>query len=134
MNSVREFKDKRYVLQPSTQTVVDAMFDPNSVMDEDGESCYDAKGNPEIGRISKFPIHWCSGHYNHGPGHYHTSVGSMTAKDEEAYNVLNRFVDGFFPARWIMREGHDILNEDGEPMFEARPINTKALIKFRSYG
>ena len=58
----------------------------------------------------------------------------MSAEDEEAYGVLNRFIDGFFPARWVMREGHDILDEDGEMTFEVHPINTKALVEFRSYG
>ena len=86
-----------------------------------------------MGRISKFPIHWCSGHYVHGSGHYHTLVGGMSGEDEEAYDVLNRFVDGFFLARWVTREGHDILDEDGEPTFEARPINTKALVECQTY-
>ena len=58
----------------------------------------------------------------------------MSAEDEEAYGVLNWFIDGFFPARWVTREGRDILNEDGEPTFEARPINTKVLVEYRSYG
>ena len=64
-----------------------------------------------------FTIQWCSEHYNHGPGHYHTFAGGMSSDDEEAYGVLNRFVDGFFPARWVTREGHDILDEDDEPKF-----------------
>ena len=54
----------------------------------------------------------------------------MSVEDEEAYGVLNIFVDGFFPTRWVTREGHDVLDEDGEPMFEARPINTKALVEY----
>ena len=66
MDYVRDFKDKWYILQPSTQTVVDSMFDPATMVDEDGEPCLDAKGNPEMGRISKFPIRWCSAHYDHG--------------------------------------------------------------------
>ena len=58
----------------------------------------------------------------------------MSTEDEEDYSVLNKFVDGFFPARWVTREGNDILDEDGEPTFEARPINTKALVECQSYG
>ena len=134
MDYVRDFKDKWYILQPSTQTIVDSLFEPAAVVDEDGEPCLDAEGNPEIGRISRFPIHWCSGHYDHGPGHYHTPAGGMSAEDEEAYGILNKFVDAFFPARWVTREGDDILDEDGYPMFEARPINTKALVECQSYG
>ena len=57
------------------------MFDLAPVVDEDGEPCYDVNGEQEMGRISKFPIHWCSGHYDHGPGHYHPPAGSMSAED-----------------------------------------------------
>ena len=134
MDSVRDFKDKWYILQPSTQTVVDLLFEPATVVDEDGEPCFDAQGNPEIGRVSRFSIHWCSGHYDHGPGYYHTPAGGMSVEDEEAYGILNKFVDGFFPAQWVTMEGDDILDEVGEPTFEARPINTKVFVKFQSYG
>ena len=58
----------------------------------------------------------------------------MSIEDEEAYGVLNRFVDGFFPARWVTREGHDVFDEDGEPTFEARLIYTKVLVECQSYG
>ena len=71
MDSIRDFKDKWYVLQPSTQTVVGSLFDPTTVVDEDGEPCLDAEGILDMGRISKFPIHWRSAHYDHGPGYYH---------------------------------------------------------------
>ena len=57
----------------------------------------------------------------------------MGVEDEQAIGVLNRFVDGFFPSRWVTREGHDILDEDGEPTFEACPINMKALVEYRTY-
>ena len=57
IDSVRDFKDRWYVLQPSTQTALNALFDPASAVDEDGEPCYDAEGNPEIRRILKFPTH-----------------------------------------------------------------------------
>ncbi|CAI8601241.1 unnamed protein product [Vicia faba] len=134
MDSVRDFKDKCYILQPSTQTTLDSLFDPATIMDEDGDSCLDTEGNPEIGRISKFPIHWCSGHYDHGSGHYHTSSSGMSVEDEEAYGVLNHFVDGFFHAKWVTQEGRNILDEDDDPMFEARSINTKALVEYQSYG
>ena len=113
---------------------MDVVFDPVQVVDEDREVCYNEEGNLEIGRLSKFPIHWCSGHYDYSPIHYHTPSDSMGVEDEESFGVLNRFVDGFFPSRWVTREGHDILEEDGEPTFEAHPINTKALVECRTYG
>ena len=58
----------------------------------------------------------------------------MSADNGETYGVLNRFIDDFFPVQWVTREEHNILDKDGEPMFEARPINTKVLVEFRSYG
>ena len=146
MDSVRDFKDKWYILQPATQTALEplfepatqttleSLFEPTTVVDEDGEPILDAKGSPAVGRVSRFPIHWCSGHYDHGPGHYHTPAGSMSVEDEEAYIFLCKFVGGFFPTRWVTREGDDILDEDGYPTCEARPINTKALIECQSYG
>ena len=104
------------------------------MVDGDREPLVDAEGSPTVGRISRFPIHWCSGHYEHDTGHYHTPAGSMSVEDEEAYAVLCKFVDGFFPARWVTRRGDDILDEDGYPTFEVHPINTKALVECQSYG
>ena len=82
MDFVRDFKDKWYVVQPSSQAVVDVVFDPVSIVNEDKEVCYDGEGNPEIGQLTKFPIHWCSGHYEHSPGHYHAPAGGMSVEDE----------------------------------------------------
>ena len=44
MDSIRDFKDKWYVVRPTSQTVVDVVFDPAPVVDEDGEPCYDTNG------------------------------------------------------------------------------------------
>ena len=68
MDSVRDFNDKWYIFQPSTQTALDSLFKLATVKDEDGKPCLNAEGNPKVGQISRFPIHWCSVHYNHGPG------------------------------------------------------------------
>ena len=57
----------------------------------------------------------------------------MSAEDEYTYGILTRFVDGFFPSRWVMREEHDILDEDDESMFEACSINTNTLLECRTY-
>ena len=133
MDSVRDFKDKWYILHPTTQTALDSLFEPATLVDKDGDPILDADGSPAVRRVSRFPIHWCSGHYDHGSGNYHTSAGSMSTEDEEAYVVLCKFVDGFFPARWVTRDGDHIPDEDGYLMFEARPINTKALVECQSY-
>ena len=118
MDSISNVKDIWYFVQPTSQAAADAVFDLT----------------PVVGRILKFSIHWCSSHYDHGPGHYRTPASGMSTEDKEAYGVLIWFVDGFFPVICVTREGHGILDEDGEPMFEARPINTKALVECRSYG
>ena len=54
----------------------------------------------------------------------------MSADNRETYGVLNRFFEGFFPDQWVMRGEHDILDKEGEPTFEACPINTKVLVEF----
>ena len=59
MDYVRDYKEKWYVVQPSSQEGVDTVFDPVSLVDEDGEVCYDEDENKDIWRLSKFPIHWC---------------------------------------------------------------------------
>ena len=104
------------------------------VIDDHGEAILDDEGRPMLGRVAKFPLHWTSRHYEHGTGHYHTPAGGMSTEDEEAYGTLCRYVDSFFPARWATREGKDILDEDGYPTFEARPIDTKALVECQSFG
>ena len=48
MDSVRNFKNRWYIVQPSSQEAVDAVFDLVQVVDEDGEVCYNEGGNPEI--------------------------------------------------------------------------------------
>ena len=58
----------------------------------------------------------------------------MNVEDEGAFGILNKFVNCFFPSRWVTRDGDDILGEDGEPTSEAHPINTKALVEFHTYG
>ena len=89
MDSVRGFKDKWYVLQPVTQTALDSMYEEETtVVDENGEPLMDAEGLPVVGRVSKFPLHWFSRHYEHGTRHYHTPAGGMSVEDEEAYGTL----------------------------------------------
>ena len=39
------FKDKWYVMQPSSQEAVDAVFDPVSIIHEDGEVILDEDEN-----------------------------------------------------------------------------------------
>ena len=135
MDSVRGFKDKWYVVWPITQTALDSVYEEETaVTDENGEPLMNDEGFPVLGRVSKFSLHWCSRHYEHGTGHYHTPAGGMSTEDEEAYSTLCRYVDSFFPARWATREGKDILDEEGYPTFEARPIGTKALVECQSYG
>ncbi|KAL5058119.1 hypothetical protein RYX36_029723, partial [Vicia faba] len=115
MDLVRGFKDKWYVLQPVTHTALDSLFEAETaVVDEDGEPPMDVEGRPAVGRVSKFPIHWFSGHYDHGTGYYHTPAGSMSAEDEEAYVVLCKYFDSFFPARWVTREGKIFLTRKGD--------------------
>ena len=58
----------------------------------------------------------------------------MGSEDEKAYDTLCRYVDSFHPARWATREGEDVLDEEGYPTFEARPIDTKALVECQSFG
>ena len=135
IDSVWGFKDKWYVLQSVTQTTLDSMYEEDTaVVDENGEPLMDAEGRLAMGSVSKFPLHWCSRHYEHGTGNYHTPAGGMSVEDEEAYGTLCKYVDSFFPARWVTREGEDILDEEGYPIFEARPIDTKVLVECQSYG
>ena len=135
MDSVRGFKDKWYIVRPVTTTGLESVYEEETVVTDDhGEALLDDEGRPVLGRVAKFPLHWTSRHYEHGTGYYHTSAGEMSPEDEKAYGTLCRYVDSFFPARWATREGKDILDEEGYPTFEARPIDTKALVECQSFG
>ena len=57
----------------------------------------------------------------------------MGSEDEQAYDTLCRYIDSFHPARWSTREGEDVLDEEGYPTFEARPIDTKALVECQTF-
>ena len=134
MDSVRRFKDKWYVVRPVTDAALNSLFEEEEpVSDEDGEAMLGDDGNPVLGRRAKVPVHWMSRHYEHGTGYYHTAAGDMCSEDEQAYGALCRFVDSFHPARWVTREGDDILDKDGYPTFESRPIDTKALVECPTY-
>ena len=134
MDSVRGFKDKWYVVRPVTTAALESLYEEEAPMsDDDGEAILDNDGYPVMARTAKFPVHWMFRHYEHGTGYYHTSAGDMCSEDEKAYDTLCRFVDSFHPARWATREGEDVLDEEGYPTFEARPIDTKALVECQSF-
>ena len=134
MDSVRGFKDKWYVVRPVTTSALGTLYEEEEALsDEDGEAVLGDDGSPVMARTAKFPVHWLSRHYEHGTGYYHTAAGDMCSEDEEAYAALCRFVDSFHPARWATREGDDILDAEGYPTFESRPIDTKALVECETY-
>ena len=134
MDSVRGFKDKWYVVHPITDSAVDSLYEEEGpVSDDDGEALLNDDGSPVLGRRAKFPVYWMPRHFEHGTGYFHTAVGDMCTEDQRAYTTLCNFVDSFHPAQWVTREGNDILDKDGYPTFEARPIDTKALVECSTY-
>ena len=102
-------------------------------VDEEGNTLYDEEENVHMELVSKFPFHLCVTHVDHGSSYYHTPEVYMGDEDEDSYGKLVKFVDDFFPTQWVKREGEDFLNNDSEPVFGARVINTKALLECNSY-
>ena len=134
MDSVRGFKDKWYVVRPVITSALESLYEEEApISDDDGEAVLDNNGYPVMARTTKFPVHWMFRHYEHGTGYYHTAAGDMCPEDEEAYATLCRFVDSFHPTRWATREGEDVLDAEGYPTFESRPIDTKALVECQTF-
>ena len=98
MDSVRGFKDKWYVLQPVTQTALDSIYEEETaVVDENGEPVMDAEGRPAMGRVSKFPLHWCSGHYDHGMGVLSYSRGEHECRGRRSLRYPLQVCRRLFP-------------------------------------
>lgn len=79
-----------------------------------------------------FPIRLGKGNFTHGPQIYSFKYRELDEQDKASYATLCKYVNEFCPAQWVTRAGAEIVDEDGELMREARAINTKVFLVFKT--
>jgi hypothetical protein len=57
---------------------------------------------------------------------------ALTEEERACFGKLRAYVKSFTPEPCLTKEGLPLLDADGEPMFEARLINTKVVLKASS--
>lgn len=84
--------------------------------------------------VSLFPFPWCKGHFTNCPQDYSFENRELDEQDKASHAALWRYVEGFNTAQWVTREGVPVVDENGEFVWEAHAINTKALLACKTYG
>src|SRR4051812_29499209 len=131
-DSVKGFKDRYFVVQPLSRRAYSEVSDLVVMRDEDGEVLRDEDGHVMRELCTRFPFFWWKGHFSSPPKHYVWEDDDLDDQDRESYSVLCKYVDSFTMSRWVTRNGDLILDEEGVPCTEQRPINTKALLACRT--
>src|SRR3954471_3821460 len=132
IDSVKGFKDRYFVVQPISRTAYTEVSDLVVMRDEDSEVLRDEDGHVMRELCTRFPFFWWKGHFSSPPKHYVWEDDDLDDQDRESYSVLCKYVDSFTMSRWVTRNGDLVLDEEGVPVTEQRPINTKALLACRT--
>ncbi|XP_058768189.1 uncharacterized protein LOC131641912 [Vicia villosa] len=131
-DSVKGFKDRYFVVRPLSPTAYYDVSDSVVLRDADGELVRGEDGQVAREFCTRFPFFWWKGHFSSPPKHYVWEDGDLDEQDAESYSVLCKYVDSFTMSRWVTRNGNPVLDENGVPVVEQRPINTRALLSCRT--
>ena len=107
-------------MRPLTAEASHALFNP-IVMLENGE--------PVQKLVSKFPLEWVRGHFNHPNDYYLVKPEALEGDDKDAFEKLSRYVHSFIPAECVDKAGRFLLSDNREKILYSRIINTKALLE-----
>ncbi|XP_058786440.1 uncharacterized protein LOC131661054 [Vicia villosa] len=132
VDSVKDFKDRYYVVRLRSRAAYTSLSKMVTVRGEDGAPERDEEGNVHTRLCSVFPFVWWKAHFSFPPKHYAREDGDLDEQDAASYLRLCQWVDSFTLSSWVSRTGEPICDEDGVPMTEARAINTRALLMCRT--
>jgi hypothetical protein len=119
VDSVRGFKERYYVIKPMTEAARESLYRTKVVV-EDGVQVHK--------REYKFPLAWSYEHFRESPNSYLVKDEALTEEERACFGKLRAYVESFTPEPCLTKEGLSLLDADEQPMFEARLINTKAVL------
>ncbi|CAJ2646870.1 unnamed protein product [Trifolium pratense] len=131
-DSVRNFKERYYIVRPESPAALDNLLEPRPDLDEHGVARRDAAGRVLTRMEPKFPLSWTYAHFHKDPRQYMVRDADLSAEDRASFEDLKNFVGGFTPAVWVNRRGEIIVDEDGNPKTSKRSINTRELLECRN--
>lgn len=108
----------------------DSIFELGVVTDEEGHMCLNDDGSEMAEIVTNFHLRWNKDHFDQSIDHYMSNSGKLDLEDQRSYDKLVKFVNGLFPAPWEIMNREVILDEQGQPIYEARYINTKELLEY----
>ena len=134
VDSVRNFKDKYFLVTSVSESAFSSALELTTEVDDEGNVLYDEDGNVKTELVSLFPFHWTEAHFDEEPKDYLVKHEELSEDDQDSYIKLCHYVDSFFPAQWVTRDNREIVDENDEPIFEARVIDTRALLGCKTLG
>lgn len=131
-NSVKDFKDRYYVIQPINTTISNRLFCLVPLRDEAGEPTRDEYGVVQEEFGSVFPFCWWEEHFDAEVKEYFYTDDKLDEEDLAAHAKICRYVERFTPTYWVTRTDEPIMDEAQGHLCEAREIDTKALLGCKS--
>lgn len=131
--SIKDFKDRFYLIKPLTHTALHTIYSITEIVDQNGEAIIEENGNPAQKWVPKLRLHWVPDHYGQVVGRYHFSSADLNEDDLRAYSRICQWVDGFYPTQWYDRQGEPVIINN-QHVFEPRVINTKRILDCETHA
>ncbi|CAJ2637044.1 unnamed protein product [Trifolium pratense] len=132
VESARGFKERYYVVKPTTEFAMDSLHVERPVFLEDGTPQLDEEGEQVMEWVLRFPLSWSSEHFDLRTDEYLTSAEDLTPAEMAGFEKLKAYVDGFKPCRVMTSLGEVALDRHGQPRIEPRFVNTKLLLSCKT--
>lgn len=131
-DSVKDFKDRFYVLRPVSTSAANQVLRQVPVTNDQGHVVRDEWGNIVMKLSSVFPFRWWNDHFLKDAREYFYSDDDMDEQDLAAHVKLCRYVEKFSATYWVSRTGEPIVEEKGNGVYEDRAIEMKPLLACKS--
>jgi hypothetical protein len=126
--SVRGFKDKRYVVFPKGEEGLQSIVTRAPKIDEDDNEVLRSDGSPVIVEHPCFPFNWDHKHYLMLASSFGCGKKELDGTILAQYATICGFVDGFAPLVRIDKDNNPVVDADGNVVTTKRFIDTKALL------
>lgn len=133
VDSVKEFKDMYYLVSPDRDMAYSYVMRLVTNTDNEGRTILDDNGKVRTRMVSLLPFRWWKGHFTNSPRDYSFEDEELDDQDRVLYATLCRYMKGFSLVQWVKRSGALVVDEEGEFVWEARAINTRALLGYKTF-
>ncbi|CAJ2655906.1 unnamed protein product [Trifolium pratense] len=132
VESARGFKERYYVVKPTTEFAMDSLHVERPVFLEDGTPQLDEEGEQVMEWVLRFPLSWSSEHFDLRTDEYLTAAEDLTTAEMAGFEKLKAYVDGFKPCKVVTSLGEVALDKHGRPRIEPRFVNTRLLLSCKT--